>query len=104
MEATASTLAEVQVMLAGKLGLAGPGAMAASTRLIGSMPELDSLAVAELIAAMEERFGFEVDYADISIDIFETVGTLAAYIEEHRPGSAVRASVELEPQDAVARA
>ena len=42
--------------------------MNASTRLVGSLPELDSMAVVELVVAIEERFGFEVRSADITID------------------------------------
>ena len=43
--------------------------MDASTGLLGSLPELDSMAVAELLAAVEHRFGFEVT-APISRAIF----------------------------------
>ena len=42
------------------------------------------MAAAELLAAIEERFGVELDYADISIDILETVGTLTAFVEKNR--------------------
>jgi acyl carrier protein len=42
------------------------------------------MAVAELLAAIEERFGFEVDGADIVTDTLETVGTLATYVEKNR--------------------
>jgi acyl carrier protein len=50
------------------------------TLLFGSMPELDSLALVELIAALEDRFRFEIDDVDITGDVFESVGSLAAYI------------------------
>jgi acyl carrier protein len=55
-----------------------------STPLFGSLPELDSLAVLELITALEERYGFEVNDADFTGEIFETVGTLAAFVDEQR--------------------
>lgn len=55
-----------------------------STPLFGSMPELDSLAVVELAAALEARFGFEIDDADFTGDVFETVGTLAEFVEQSR--------------------
>ena len=35
--------------------------MDASTGLLGSLPELDSMAVVELLAEIEDRFGFEID-------------------------------------------
>jgi acyl carrier protein len=53
-----------------------------STPLFGSLPELDSLAVLELITALEERYGFEVDDSDVTGEIFQTVGTLATFVEE----------------------
>jgi acyl carrier protein len=52
------------------------------TLLFGSMPELDSLALVELITALEIRFGFEMDDDDISAAVFESVGSLAAHIEQ----------------------
>jgi acyl carrier protein len=85
MEATASTINEVKSLLGETLGIADRlYSMDASSSLIGTLPELDSMAVAELLAAIQERFGFEVNNTDITIDILQTVGTLAAYIEENR--------------------
>jgi acyl carrier protein len=55
-----------------------------STPLFGSLPELDSLAVLELVTALEDRYGFEVDDADFNGEIFETVGTLTAFVDEQR--------------------
>jgi acyl carrier protein len=52
------------------------------TLLFGSMPELDSLALVDLITALEGRFGFEMDGEDISAAVFESVGSLAAHIEQ----------------------
>lgn len=52
----------------------------ATTRLMGSLPEFDSMAVVSLITALEERFGFSVEDDEISGDIFETVGSLSAYV------------------------
>ena len=85
METSTSTLDEVKSLIGEKLGIADRlDSMDESTKLMGSLPELDSLAVAEVLAAIEERFGFEVDDADVTVDMFETVGTLAAYIEAGR--------------------
>jgi acyl carrier protein len=85
METTASTLDEVKSLIAEVLGIEDRlDSINASTALIGGLPELDSMAVAELLAAIEERFGVELDYADITIDILETVGTLTAFVEKNR--------------------
>ncbi|KAE8764872.1 acyl carrier protein [Georgenia thermotolerans] len=56
----------------------------ASTPLFGSMPELDSLAVLSLAGAIEERFDIEIDDADFTGEVFETVGTLAQFVESRR--------------------
>jgi acyl carrier protein len=52
------------------------------TRLLGSLPELDSMAVVSVITAIEERFGIAVDDDDISAETFETIGSLCRYVEE----------------------
>ena len=83
METTVSTLDEVKSLIGKILGIADRlDSMDASTRLLGSLPELDSLAVAELLTAIEARFNFEMDYADLTTDMFETVGTLVAYVKK----------------------
>ena len=56
----------------------------ASTPLFGSMPELDSLAVLTLAATLEERFDVEIDDDDFTGEVFETVGTLAQFVESRR--------------------
>jgi acyl carrier protein len=72
------------VVLAGLLAelLGGePGRYAPDTELFGSLPELDSLALVELITAIEERFGFELDEDDITAEVFGTVESLAAHVD-----------------------
>ena len=53
-----------------------------TTRLLGSLPEFDSMAVVAVLTLIEERFGVMIDDDDISADTFETVGTLTAYVQE----------------------
>ncbi len=53
-----------------------------STPLFGSMPELDSLAVLDLVTGLEERFDLVIDDTEFSADIFETVGSLAAFLDD----------------------
>jgi acyl carrier protein len=86
MEATVSTLDEVRVLVADVLGITDRlDTLTETTALLGSMPELDSMAVAELIASIEEKFGFEVDEADLRADVFDTIGTLTDFVAAHRP-------------------
>ncbi|BCT69207.1 phosphopantetheine-binding protein [Nitrosospira sp. NRS527] len=50
--------------------------------LLGSIPELDSMAVVNLITAMEEHFDITVDDDEITASTFETVGTLTRFVEQ----------------------
>ncbi len=51
------------------------------TRLLGAIPELDSMAVVTLITSLEERFGITVDDDDIDGETFATVGSLADFVQ-----------------------
>jgi acyl carrier protein len=57
-------------------------ALNANSALLGSIPELDSMAVVSLITALEEHFGITVDDDEISASTFETLGSLARFVEE----------------------
>ena len=74
---TTTALAEV---LADVLGGA-PSRYEPGTELFGSLPELDSLALVELITAVEVRFDFELDEDDITAEVFETVASLGAHVD-----------------------
>jgi acyl carrier protein len=52
------------------------------TPLLGSLPELDSMAVATVIAGLEDRFDILIEDEDISVEVFETVGSLCALVDE----------------------
>ena len=52
-----------------------------TSALLGSIPELDSMAVVGVITALEDRFGFAVDDDEIDGSTFATVGTLVAFVE-----------------------
>ena len=79
-----TTLTRVTEVLAGVLDGHGPGDFTPDTLLFGSLPELDSLALVELITSLENRFGFEMDEDDITAEVFESVGTLAAFVDTQR--------------------
>lgn len=53
-----------------------------STPLLGSLPEFDSMAVVAVLTLIEERFGIMIDDDEINADIFSTVGSLAAFVQE----------------------
>lgn len=50
--------------------------------LLGSIPELDSMAVVNVITALEEHFGITVDDDEISARTFETLGSLSHFVEQ----------------------
>ena len=57
-------------------------AMSSSTPLLGAIPELDSMAVVALITALEERFDITVEDDEIGAGTFETLGSLAQFVEQ----------------------
>jgi len=82
MPSTDSTLEGVKEVIATTLGLEHRAAeFESDTPLFGAMPELDSIAVLELITALEDRFGIEIDGEYITADHFGTIGALSALVE-----------------------
>ena len=77
------TTAEVKTILGEVLQLgARAESLTADTALLGSLPELDSMAVATVIAGIEDRFGVFVEDDELSAETFATVGTLAAFVDQ----------------------
>jgi acyl carrier protein len=73
---------EILAVLDEVLSLRGrTAAFNASTPLLGALPELDSMAVVGVITTLEERFGFVVEDDEIDGQVFETVGTLVAFVD-----------------------
>lgn len=56
----------------------------ADTGLFGHLPELDSMAVAGLLAEIEDRLGVVFEDDDLDGDMFETFGALSALIRARR--------------------
>jgi acyl carrier protein len=53
----------------------------AGTTLLGSIAELDSMAVVSIITALEERFGIVVDDDEIDGRTFASVGSLTNFVQ-----------------------
>jgi acyl carrier protein len=85
MDTTRSTLDDVKSVLISTLGIEDRAdSLTAATPLFGSLPELDSMAVVELVVALEQRFGLSVGDDEITGDVFETLGSLTAFVESKR--------------------
>jgi acyl carrier protein len=85
MALTGTTIDDVKAVLVSTLGVQDRAAtIDADTQLLGSLPELDSMAVLELIAAIEEKFGISVDDDEVTAEVFDTLGTLAALVDSKR--------------------
>jgi acyl carrier protein len=50
--------------------------------LLGDIPELDSMAVVNIITALEEHFDIAVNDDEISAEAFETLGSLTRFVEQ----------------------
>ncbi len=55
------------------------------TVLLGNLPELDSVAVLNVIVALEERFGITVHDDEVSAETFASVETLVAFVDARLP-------------------
>jgi len=85
MISNTSSLEDVKTLLVETLGIEDRANMIpSSTALFGNLPELDSLAVLELVTAIEDHFGIVVDDSEFTGDTFETLGSLAAFIDGKR--------------------
>lgn len=51
----------------------------AETGLFGSLPELDSMAVAGLLTELEDRLGIVIDDDEVDGELLETFGSLVAF-------------------------
>lgn len=87
VEQRTDVTAEVKTVLVETLGVQDrAGAIDASTPLLGSLPELDSMAVLELVAALEQQFGITIDDDDVTAEAFETLASLADLVAAKQAG------------------
>ena len=55
-----------------------------ATQLLGAIPEFDSMAVVAVLTMIEDEFGFSVADDEVSAEVFETLGTLSAFVDSKR--------------------
>lgn len=73
----------VKQLLTNTLNLGKRGAnLEPSSLLLGALPELDSMALTRLLMQLEEHFDFTIHDDEIDGHVFETVASLAAFVEQ----------------------
>lgn len=79
---TAVTVEDVKEVVVRTLGVEDRAAsIDATTPLFGSLPELDSMAVLELVLELEQRFGIAIEGEDVTAEVFETLASLTAFVD-----------------------
>lgn len=56
-------------------------ALMPADRLLGAIAEFDSMVVVTVVTMIEERFALTVDDDELSADVFETFGSLVAFVD-----------------------
>lgn len=75
------TTDEVKAVVVETLGVEDrAGSLGPQTRLLGALPELDSMAVLELVLELEQRFDIAIEGEDVTEDVFETLTSLTAFV------------------------
>ncbi len=82
MNTTPPTFDEVKSVVTRTLGIEDRAdSLTPATPLLDSVPEFDSMAVLNVILALEEHFGLTIDDDEVTGELFETLGTLTAFVE-----------------------
>ncbi len=73
----------LRALLAATLGLpaARVAAFGPTTELFGALPEFDSMAVANLLTGIEERFAVLIEDSDVEAEDFASYGNLLTFVE-----------------------
>ncbi len=78
-----ATIEQVRSIIGDVLQLgARRDSLLADSPLLGSLPELDSMAVVALITALEENFAIVIDDDQLDASTFATLGSLAAFVDQ----------------------
>ncbi len=56
--------------------------LTSASPLLGAIPEFDSMAVVSVLTMIEEEFGVDVADDEVMADIFESLGSLSAFIDQ----------------------
>jgi acyl carrier protein len=80
--------ATVRAVLSDVLGISRERAagFAADTGLFGTLPELDSMAVAGLLTELEDRLHITIEDDEVDGEMLESFGSLIAFIQAKAKG------------------
>jgi acyl carrier protein len=56
------------------------------SRLLGGVPEFDSVAVVNVVMSIETEYGIKISDNELSADVFETLGSLGRFIASKTGG------------------
>lgn len=86
MTDTNTTDTIVRSVLRGVLGLTETqvAGFTADTELFGALPELDSMAVADLLTEMEDRLDIIIEDDEVDGELFENYGNLLQFAKTKR--------------------
>ena len=79
-----TTVDRLKGILRGALNLESSraDALTPASGLLGAIPEFDSMAVVTVLTMIEDEFGITVGDDEVSAAVFETLGTLASFVDE----------------------
>lgn len=76
------TPARLKKILADSLQIgARADALTPASPLLGAIAEFDSMVVVTVLTMIEDEFGITVEDDEVSADVFETLGTLTAFVD-----------------------
>jgi acyl carrier protein len=78
---TAVAIDDVKAIVIETLGIENRADALDATTPLDSFPELDSMAILELLHELEERFGIEIEGDDVTAEVFETLASLTAFVD-----------------------
>jgi 3-hydroxyacyl-[acyl-carrier-protein] dehydratase len=78
------TFARVEKLMRRDLKLGGDIEINHDTPFFGSSADIDSLDILLLLGSIEKEFGLKIPSEAVGREVFQNVGTLVRYIDEHR--------------------
>lgn len=56
-------------------------ALTPASRILGAIPEFDSMAVVTVLTMIEDEFGLTIEDDEVSAESFETLGSLVSFVD-----------------------